>query len=52
MIIPDNNVEQVLIVQFHPLALEVVILEFALNGDLRTTDALKVKQAFLLLFYY
>ena len=32
MVVPDNNIEQILIVQLHPLALKVVVFEFRLKS--------------------
>ena len=32
MVVPDNNIEQILIVQLHSLALEVVVFEFRLKS--------------------
>jgi len=39
MIVPDNNIEQILIVQLHPLALKVVVFEFRLKSDRHTALA-------------
>ena len=33
MIVPHDNIEQILIMQLHPLALKVVIFEFRLKSD-------------------
>ena len=33
MVVPDNNIEQILIVQLHSLALEVVVFEIRLKSD-------------------
>jgi hypothetical protein len=39
MVVPDNNIEQILIVQLHSLTLEVVVFEFRLKSDRHTAQA-------------
>ena len=45
MVVPDNNIEQILIVQLHPLALKVVIFEFRLKSDRHAALAGEFKEA-------
>ena len=45
MVVPDNNIEQILIVQLHPLALKVVVFEFRLKSDRHAALAGEFKEA-------
>ena len=45
MVVPDNNIEQILIVQLHPLALKVVVFEFRLKSDRHTALAGEFEEA-------
>jgi hypothetical protein len=45
MIVPDNNIEQILIVQLHPLALKIVVFEFRLKSDRHTALAGEFEEA-------
>ena len=49
MVVPDNNIEQILIVQLHSLTLEVVVFEFRLKSDRHTALAGEFEEASLLL---
>ena len=45
MVVPDNNIEQILIVQLHSLALKVVVFEFRLKSDRHAALAGEFKEA-------
>ncbi len=49
VVVPHDHIKQVLIVGLHPLALEIVVFELALDLDLHPAIALKVKKT---LFYF
>ena len=51
MVVPHDNIEQILIVQLHSLALKVVVFEFRLKSDRHPTLAGEFEKAPLWLFH-